>query len=88
MTYIFFMQAKIDYDTAVQRSEYESLMEDAVFTLGESVADVATAAASADNGVSKTAMVNSVVNSLKKECQRETTAYLRKLPVGGIKKKP
>ncbi|MBE6200529.1 MAG: hypothetical protein E7138_09625 [Rikenellaceae bacterium] len=64
--YIFFIQAKIDYDTAVQRSEYESLMEDAVLTLGESVADVATAAASVDNGVSKTAMVNSVVNSLKK----------------------
>lgn len=66
--YIFFMQAKIDYDTAVQRSEYESLMEEAVLALGESVADVATAAATAGTGTAaKAAMKQAVVNSLMKE---------------------
>lgn len=66
--YIFFMQAKIDYDTAVQRSEYESLMEEAILTLGESVADVAVAAASAGtSAAAKVAMKKAVVNSLMKE---------------------
>ncbi|MBR2026651.1 MAG: hypothetical protein IKA07_05905 [Alistipes sp.] len=70
--YVFFMQAKIDYDTAVQRSEYESLMEEAILTLGESVADVAVAATTAGTGTAakvtaKATMKKAVVNSLMKE---------------------
>ena len=70
--YVFFMQAKIDYDTAVQREEYATLMEDAIVTLGESVADIATAAATAGAGVAakasaKVAIKNAVVNSFAKQ---------------------
>ena len=70
--YVFFMQAKIDYDTAVQRKEYATLMEDAVMTLGESVADIATAAATAGAGVAakasaKVAIKKAVVDSFAKQ---------------------
>lgn len=69
--YIFFMQAKIDYDTAVQRSEYEGLMKDAVLTLGESVTDIAIAASTAGTGAAaKAAMKKAVVDSVLKQKEK------------------
>jgi len=68
--YVFFMNAKLQYEVAVNRKEYEDLMEDACKMLAESAADVATLAVpggAAAKMTMKSAVAKASINMLTKK---------------------